>query len=129
MANQNLPFIVTVCLHLLFAHFKIVSCTFPLDILPDKPTNVTVTNITSRGAKIFWLDPKNRGKYDLLSFWIGLKKDNSLILTIVTGKVNEYEIDNLTPFTTYEISVAAGNGYGLGENTITSFLTSEEGEW
>ena len=46
----------------------------------------------------------------------------------MTGKVNEYEIDNLTPFTTYEISVAAGNGYGLGEETITSVLTSEEGE-
>ena len=102
---------------------------FPIAILPDKPTNIAVTNITSRSAKISWLDPKNQGRYGLSNFWIALKKDNSLILIIVTGKVNEYEIDNLTPFTTYEISVAAGNGYGSGEETITSVLTSEESEW
>jgi hypothetical protein len=41
--------------------------------------------------------------------------------------VNEYEIDNLTPHTTYEISVAAGNYKGFSEGTITTFLTSEEG--
>jgi hypothetical protein len=42
--------------------------------------------------------------------------------------VNKYEINNLTPYTTYEISVAAGNYYGFGEESNTSFLTSEEGE-
>jgi hypothetical protein len=42
--------------------------------------------------------------------------------------VNEYEINNLTPYTTYEISVAAGSDYEFGEESNTSFLTSEEGE-
>jgi hypothetical protein len=42
--------------------------------------------------------------------------------------VNKYEINNLTPYTTYEISVAAGNDYGFSEESNTSFLTSEEGE-
>jgi hypothetical protein len=42
--------------------------------------------------------------------------------------VNKYEINNLTPYSTYEISVAAGNYYGFGEESNTSFLTSEEGE-
>jgi hypothetical protein len=43
--------------------------------------------------------------------------------------VNKYEINNLTPDTTYEISVAAGTDYyEFGEESITSFLTSEEGE-
>ena len=42
--------------------------------------------------------------------------------------MNKYEINNLTPYTTYEISVAAGNYYGFGEESNTSFLTSEEGE-
>jgi hypothetical protein len=51
-----------------------------------------------------------------------------VILNITTGKVNKYEINNLTPYTTYEISVAAGNDYGFGEESNTSFLTSEEGE-
>jgi hypothetical protein len=58
-----------------------------------------------------------------------LKKENSLILNITTGRVNKYEINNLTPYTTYEISVAAGNYYyQFGEESNTSFLTSEEGE-
>jgi hypothetical protein len=42
--------------------------------------------------------------------------------------VNKYEINNLTPYSTYEISVAAGNYYAFGEESNTSFLTSEEGE-
>ena len=43
--------------------------------------------------------------------------------------MNGYEINNLTPYTTYEISVAAGNYYHqFGEESNTSFLTSEEGE-
>jgi hypothetical protein len=57
-----------------------------------------------------------------------LKKENSLILNITTGKLNEYEINNLTPYTTYEISVAAGNYYGFGEETFTSFSTTSDGE-
>ncbi|CAB4004464.1 collagen alpha-1(XIV) chain isoform X6, partial [Paramuricea clavata] len=98
-------------------------------IAPDKPTNLTVTNITSRSAEISWQDPENHGRYGFSRFWIELKKDNSLILNITTGKVNKYEINNLTPDTTYEISVAAESDYyGLGEESITSFLTSKEGE-
>jgi hypothetical protein len=74
------------------------------------------------------MDPKNRGIYGLSNFWIELKKDNSLILNITTGRVNKYKINNLTPYTTYEISVAAGNYYGFDDGAISLFLTSEEGE-
>ncbi len=102
--------------------------TFSIGLAPDKPTNLTVTNITSRSVDVSWLDPKRRGRYNYISrFWIKLKKENSLILSITTGKVNEYEINNLTSYTTYEIYVAAGNYYGFGEETTISFLTSEEG--
>ncbi len=97
--------------------------------MPDKPTNLTVTNITSSSADVCWLDPKARGRYDRISrFRIKVKKENSQIQSITTGKVNEYELNNLTPYTTYEISVAAGNYRGFGEETTTSFRTSEEGE-
>ena len=74
-----------------------------------------------------WLDPKDRG-YGISRFSIKLNKENSQILSITTGKVNKYKIINLTSYNTYEISVAAGNSYGIGEETLTSFLTSEEGE-
>ena len=102
---------------------------FLIAFFPDKPTNLTVSNIKSRSAEITWAYPKNQGKYGLSRFRIELKKENSLILNITTGRVNKYEINNLTPYTTYEISVAAGNYYyQFGEESNTSFLTSEEGE-
>ena len=100
---------------------------FPIALVPDKPTNLTVINITSNGVEISWIDPKNQGRYRLSRFWIKLKKENFLILSISTGKVNKYRIENLTPYTTYEISVAAGNYLGFGEEISTLFLTFEEG--
>ena len=99
-------------------------------MVPDIPRNLIVANITSKSAVISWLDPK-REKYTRHGhsrFVIKLKKGNVLIRSITTVKVNEYIIKNLTSYTTYEISVAAGNGYGFGEESVTSFLTSEEGE-
>ena len=113
---------------------RIICYTFQNDIyfsniglVNDKPTNLAVANITSRSAEISWLDPKNHGKYGLSHFWIKLKK-NVVIRSFTTRqKVNEYEIDNLTPHATYEISVTAGNDKGYSEGTTTTILTSEEG--
>ncbi|CAB4010486.1 Down syndrome cell adhesion molecule Dscam2, partial [Paramuricea clavata] len=108
---------------------KVLSYTlisFFLALLPYKPTNLTVTSIKSRSAEISWLDPENRADKVLSKFWIKMKKENSLILNTATDKVNKYKLDNLTPYTTYEISVAAGNQNGFGKGIITSFLTSEE---
>ncbi|CAB4005863.1 titin isoform X5 [Paramuricea clavata] len=97
--------------------------TFGKALLPDKPSKLTVISITSESAGISWEDPANGGNNNLTGFWIKLSKDNTLILNITINKVNKYEIDNLTPNTTYEISVAAGNQKGFGEETITSFTT------
>jgi hypothetical protein len=101
--------------------------SFFLALLPDKPTDLTVTNIKSRTARISWLDPNNTGDGDLTGFWIQLKKENSLIQNITEDKDNEYDLDNLTPYTTYKISVAVRNKHGFGEEIITSFKTLEEG--
>ena len=116
---------------LFITYLKIIFVLFSIGLLPGKPTNLTVTNITSRSAGVSWLDPEKQGRSKLIyndrisRFWIKLKKENSEILRITTGKVNEYEIISLTSYTTYEISVAAGNSHGFGEETTTSFLTSE----
>ena len=101
---------------------------FSLVALPDKPTNLTIINRTSRSVKISWQDPKNHGRHGLSHFCIKLVKDNSLILSITTGSQNQYEINNLTPYTEYGISVAAGNNVGYDDGAVVSFLTSEEGE-
>ena len=102
--------------------------SFFLALLPDKPTDLTVTNIKSRSAEIFWADPDNTGDGDLTGVWIKMKKENSFILNNFAYKVNKYKLDNLTPYTKYEISLAAGNQIGYSEQTITSFITSEEGK-
>ena len=83
----------------------------------------------SRRAEISWIDPQNTGDGGLTGFLIKLKKGNSLIRNITTNKINRYQIVNLTPYTTYEISVAAGNKHGFGEETIISFITTEEGQF
>ena len=97
---------------------------------PGKPTNLTVTAISSRSATISWQDAKIRVFYNWVSnFRIQLKRDSNVIVGNITLKVvNEYKIYNLTPYTTYKISVSAGNDHGFGEESVTSFLTSEEGE-
>ena len=117
--------------NLVLTYYLTIGCLninlFSLALVPDQPTSVTVTTITSRGAEISWIDPVNTGDGGLLRFRIKLKKDNSLIQNITTNKVNQYTLNNLIPYTTYEITVAAGNKHGFGEEAITSFLTSEEG--
>jgi hypothetical protein len=56
-----------------------------------------------------------------------MKKEKSLILNKFTDKIR-YKLDNLIPYTTYEMSVVAGNEHGFSKWTITSFITSEEGK-
>ena len=115
---------VIICnMNILHLHFP-----FTLALIPDQPTNLAVTNIKSRSAEISWIDPVNTGEGDLTRFRIKLKKNNFLIQNITTNKVNQYTLSNLIPCTKHEITVAAGNKHGFGEETITSFLTSEEGE-
>ena len=103
-------------------------------MLPDKIKHVAVNNITSTSAKVFWSDPETkflRGQFVLSRFRIKLSNKNNLTsLSITTGKVNEYVLHNLSPYTTYEVSVAAGNEYGFGEEmTSLLFLTPEDSEW
>ncbi|XP_028412182.1 uncharacterized protein LOC114535003 isoform X2 [Dendronephthya gigantea] len=101
-------------------------------VLPFKPENLTANNITSRSVDVSWLDPENPndgGSWErrVSRFFIILTKDNSPILNITTNKsVHKYEIDSLIPFTTYEISVSAGNRNGYGRKAIILFSTSEE---
>ena len=96
-------------------------------LLPDKPTNLQVINIKSRSAEITWTASQNTGDGRLERFLIKLTKENSLIWNKTIGIENTYTLDNLTPYTTYKISVAAGNKHVFGEETIESFTTLEEG--
>ena len=97
---------------------------------PDKPRSLAMTGITSTSVKISWQSPKDWGKYRLSRFWIKIKRDSSLIRSIITpGRQYTYQINHLTPYTEYEISVAGGNDRGYEQWTISTFLTSEEGKF
>jgi hypothetical protein len=112
----------------------ILFLTFPIVFDPDKPTNLAFTNITKKSARITWQDPKYHGVWGISNSRIILKNENSIIQNITTARVNEYEITDLVPFTTYEVSVAAGNsslyhfpfGFGFGEAATTTFLTAHD---
>jgi hypothetical protein len=66
---------------------------------------------------------------NLSQFWVKVRTNNSPFLDIITRKVNEYQLVNLTPSTAYEITVTAGNPRGFGEEVAsTSFFSLEEGE-
>ncbi|XP_028402627.1 uncharacterized protein LOC114525465 [Dendronephthya gigantea] len=95
-------------------------------LYPDQPRNITVSNITTRSVEISWIDPENQGLTNVSRFRIKMKKDDSLILNITTGKIYEYKIDKLTTYTSYEISLAAGNKDGFSEENTIVFSTGEE---
>ena len=121
-------FVLAYHLFTIINHIFHYYAAFSLVALPDKPTNLTIINITPRSVKISWKDPKNHGRSGLSRFWIKLMRDNSVIVSITTGKQNKYEINNLTPYSVYKVSVAAGNRQGFDDGAVFSFLTSEEGE-
>lgn len=59
---------------------------------------------------------------------LNLRKITPFFQNTTTDKVDKYTLNNLTPFTEYEISVASENKHGFSEETKTSFSTLEEGE-
>ena len=97
-------------------------------LLPDKPPNLQVTNVKSRSAEITWQAPEDTGVGRLERFLIKLTKDNSLIWNKTTEIEYTYTLNNLTPYTTYKISVAAENQHGFGEETTESLTTPEDGK-
>jgi hypothetical protein len=81
----------------------------------------------SRNAEISWQDPNNTGEGNLTGFSIQVMTGDDEILNITTYKINKYSINNLTPHTSYNIVVAAGNKHGFGEEVQTTLTTTEEG--
>ena len=44
-----------------------------------------------------------------------------------TNKINEKEVQGLSPYTEYKLSIAAGNVYGIGEEKTVTFTSGETG--
>ena len=113
-------------------HFVIVQISryrvtfFFLALFQDEPRNLTVTNIKSRSADISWIEPETKGD-GFKEFLVKLKKNSSLIWNTTTTMKN-YTLDNLTPSTTYAITVAAKNKHNFSKEINASFTTCEEGK-
>ena len=61
-------------------------------------------------------------------FKIIVTKEMLQILDVQVSNANEYEISNLSPYTTYQAFLAAANTRGFGENASVEFITAEAGK-
>ena len=93
---------------------------------------MTIINITSSSVTFTWNPPIiDRFEKPILYYYIKIQKKFSrfLVLNIThTNKINEKEVQGLSPYTEYEISIAAGNVYGFGEERNITFTSAEAGE-
>ena len=88
--------------------------------------------ITSSSVTFSWNPPViDRFETPILYYHIEIHKKISrfLVLNINhTNNINEKEVQGLSPYTEYELSIAAGNVYGFGEERNVTFTSAEAGE-
>ena len=93
---------------------------------------MTLVKISSSSVTFSWNSPIiDRFEKPILYYYIKIQKRFSgfLVLNINhTNKINEKEVQGLLPYTEYEISIAAGNVYGFGEERNVTFTSAEAGQ-
>lgn len=90
----------------------------PSAVLPDAPTDLTVSEVTKSSFKLNWKTPANDGGAYINNFSVELSRDNGA--TWVSPKVTEsnsqeYTVFGAAPGTTYLVRIAAINKVGRGE--------------
>ena len=112
-------------------YFKAVILCFFLELLPDQVKQLTLVKITSSSVTFSWNPPTiDRFEKDISYYHIKIQKMISrfLVLNINhTNKINEKEVQGLSPYTEYELSIAAGNVYGIGEEKTVTITSGETG--
>ena len=101
-----------------------------LDLYPQEPSDLTLTDITSSSVVLSWKSPANLGEKPVSNFRIKVKRTGTiLVLNIdIKSSKDSMKVQNLSPYTKYEISIAAGNSRGFGNEATVSFTTAEAGE-
>ena len=87
--------------------------------------------IKSSSAELSWSDPVIETNEWVYQVRIKLKRNNELVndqKSRYTGE-NKYLLNDLTPFTKYEVSVAFENVNGFGESTSIMFTSGEDGKF
>lgn len=117
-------------------HYVVIKyCDVFICIVPSiAPSNLRDTSITSRSVTLEWnvISCEERNglilSYDIQFAPVG---DNNLILTNTGSNTVQFTITGLTPFTSYNFSVAGVNINGTGPFSmfIGPLTTSEDGNY
>ena len=93
---------------------------------------LTLVKITSSSVTFSWNPPTiDRFEKPILYYHIKIQNKISRLVVLninYTNKINEKEEQGLSPYTEYEISIAAGNVYGFGEEKTVIFTSGETGK-
>jgi titin len=104
---------------------KIVSGTTLVD-LPQAPTNLTASKVTSTGSSLAWRAPINTGGARITDYDLETSRDNGANWIKVTKKAStstSFALTGLDPVTTYLFKVSAVNSKGAGAAVTGSFTT------
>lgn len=95
--------------------------------MPKAPKELQITNIQSRAVELQWQDENTD---PLLQYWLQLTRVSSGVTvnqTVESGRTS-FSLQQLLPFTSYQIQVQAINSAGTGPpSLLVEFQTLEEG--
>ncbi|RCN24401.1 fibronectin type III domain protein, partial [Ancylostoma caninum] len=90
--------------------------------VPDKPSNISITDIESEAITITWTPPEDDGGQPITGYVIEKKEDGRRTfhrVAQVSGAKTSYTVEDLDMTTGYILRVAAVNKYGPGEPVET----------
>ena len=86
-----------------------------------------MVNFTSRSISLVWVEPAEINGV-LAGYQITISPGSGGVnSSVVPGNVTSFDADMLTPFTLYQLEVAAITGAGVGQVEVASNTTAEDG--
>lgn len=89
-------------------------------VRPSAPVNFTATVLSSTGIRLSWGQPTDDGGTPLTNYVITYHSNAEDHVIINTNGVQlTRQLDNLAPFTAYQLQVSAANLVGIGPASVT----------
>ena len=102
---------------------------FLCSVPSSSPTNLSSVVINPREVQLWWLPPPLPGQNGVIKLYTvvvtnGQSGEEQIYVTDVTA----LNLSSLSPYTVYEVQVAANTTIGMGPfTTLMTFLTPEDG--